>query len=42
MTRNGHTLDLAGLWNALLAAAAVAYTVGFVVAVEAAPRKLVY
>lgn len=42
MTRNRRIPDLAGLRGTLLAAAAVAYTVGFVVAVEAAPRKLVY
>ena len=35
-------LDLTGLWDALLLAAAVAYVVGFVVAVHAALTRLFY
>ena len=35
-------LDLTGPWDALLLAAAVAYVVGFVVAVHAALTRLFY
>lgn len=42
MSRNRRTPDLAGLWDALLAVAAVAYILGFVVAVQAALSRLFY
>ena len=42
MFRSLRALDLWVLWDALLAVAAAAYILGFVVAVQAALGKLVY